>query len=67
MAFNYGNSDLLRLAEVIFTQRMIHMTPRAKEADTEKLIEETVFLSFEAAEAFAGVAEGWMDETNKKT
>lgn len=67
MAFEYSDDNVLRLAEVIFTKRMVAEEPR-DEAAADRLMDENALFALKAAQSFAHAAEGWFqeDEGEKK-
>lgn len=66
MAYEYGDDNQLRLAEVIFTQRMSAVPKGLKAADLEKIINENTLLSLEASLGFSHGAEGWFDTKDQE-
>jgi hypothetical protein len=63
---DYGHDNELRLAEVIFTQRMSTAPMKTKAADREKLLDQNALLALEAAHVFSQCAEGWFTEEDEE-
>lgn len=62
MAWEYGDENQLRLAEVIFTQRMSKTVMRPKAVERSRQIDQNALLALESAQAFSQFAEGWFEE-----